>query len=226
VLVGVGLWIRLRICETPAFQRVIEQQARVRQPMLVVLARHPRTLLAGVLGSIATLLVFYLISVFALSWGTAKLGYSREQFLWLEMGAVPFFAATIPLSAWIAGRFGSRNAMLLATIAILLFGIAFAPLFVAQSLVGTFLFLALGMSLTGLTYGAVGTLLAGMFPTAVRYTGTSLAFNLAGILGASLTPYIATWLASRYGLAYVGYYLSGAALLTLLALWTVKTDRD
>jgi metabolite-proton symporter len=226
VLVGIGLWIRLRISETPAFQRVVEQQARVRQPMLVVLGRHPRTLLAGVLGSIATLLVFYLISVFALSWGTAKLGYSREQFLWLEMGAVPFFAAAIPLSAWIAGRFGSRNAMLLATIAILLFGIAFAPLFVAESLVGTFLFLALGMSLTGLTYGAVGTLLAGMFPTAVRYTGTSLAFNLAGILGASLTPYIATWLASRYGLAYVGCYLSGAALLTLLALLTVKTDRD
>ena len=226
VLVGIGLWIRLRISETPAFQRVIEQQARVRQPMLVVLARHPRTLLAGVLGSIATLLVFYLISVFALSWGTAKLGYSREQFLWLEMGAVPFFAATIPLAAWIAGRFGSRNAMLLATTAILLFGIAFAPLFVAESLVGTFLFLALGMSLTGLTYGAVGTLLAGMFPTAVRYTGTSLAFNLAGILGASLTPYIATWLASRYGLAYVGYYLSAAALLTLLALLTVKSDRD
>ncbi len=226
VLVGIGLWIRLRISETPAFQRVIEQEARARQPMLVVLARHPRTLLAGVLGSIATLLVFYLISVFALSWGTTKLGYSREQFLWLEMGAVPFFAATIPLSAWIAGRFGSRNAMLLATVAILLFGIAFAPLFVAESLVGTFLFLALGMSLTGLTYGAVGTLLAGMFPTAVRYTGTSLAFNLAGILGASLTPYIATWLASRYGLAYVGYYLSAAALLTLLALLTVKTDRD
>ena len=65
-----------------------------------------------------------------------------------------------------------------------------------------------------------------MFPTAVRYTGASLCFNLSGILGASVAPYIATWLATRYGLAYVGYYLSAAALLTLLALLTVKTERD
>jgi MFS family permease len=170
--------------------------------------------------------VFYLMSVFALSWGTAKLGYSREQFLWLEMASVLCFAATIPLSAMLARRVGSRGAMLFATVAILLFGIAFAPLFVAGSLGGTLGFLALGMCLTGLTYGPIGTLLAGMFPAAVRYTGASLAFNLSGILGASLAPYIATWLASRYGLAYVGYYLSFAALLTLCALLTVKTDRD
>jgi hypothetical protein len=80
------------------------------------------------------------------------------------------------------------------------------------------------MSLTGLTYGPIGTLLAGMFPTAVRYTGSSLCFNLSGILGASLAPYIATWLATRYGLAYVGYYLSVAGLVTLLALLTVRSD--
>ena len=226
VLVAVGLWIRLRINETPAFQRVIDQQQRVRLPMLDVLTQHPRTLLAGTFASLSTFLVFYLMAVFALSWGTTKLGYSREQFLWLEMGAVLFFATTIPLSAQLAARFGSRNAMLLATVAILVFGIAFASLFVAGSLGGTFGFLALGMCLTGLTYGPIGTLLAGMFPTAVRYTGASLAFNLSSILGAALAPYIAMWLASRYGLAYVGYYLSAAALLTLLALLTVKTDRD
>ena len=92
------------------------------------------------------------------------------------------FAATIPLSAKIGGRFGSRNAMVVATLAIFLFGIAFAQLFASGSLVGTFVFLAIGMCLTGLTYGPVGTLLAGMFPTAVRYTGASLCFNLSGIL--------------------------------------------
>jgi len=117
-------------------------------------------------------------------------------------------------------------AMLLATVAIFAFGIGFAPLFIAGSSAETFAFLAIGMGLTGLTYGPIGTLLAGMFPTAVRYTGASLCFNLSGILGASVAPYIATWLATRYGLAYVGYYLSAAALLTLLALLTVKTERD
>ena len=226
VLVGVGLWIRLRISETPAFQRVIAASERVRVPMLAVFTRHPRTLLAGTIGSISTFLVFYLMSVFALSWGTSHLGYSRGQFLWLEMVAVLCFAGAIPLSAVIAKGLGSRGAMLLATVAIFAFGIGFAPLFIAGSSAETFAFLAIGMGLTGLTYGPIGTLLAGMFPTAVRYTGASLCFNLSGILGASVAPYIATWLATRYGLAYVGYYLSAAALLTLLALLTVKTERD
>jgi hypothetical protein len=114
--------------------------------------------------------------------------------------------------------------MIVATLAIFVFGILFAPLFVSGSLVATFVFLAIGMCLTGLTYGPVGTLLAGMFPTPVRYTGASLCFNLSGILGASLAPYAATWLATRHGLAAVGYYLSAAALLTLLALLTVRAE--
>ncbi|MFL6591102.1 MAG: MFS transporter [Luteimonas sp.] len=226
ILVAVGLWIRLRISETPAFQRVIDARERVRVPMLAVFARHPRTLLAGTIGSISTFLVFYLMSVFALSWGTSHLGYSRAQFLVLEMAAVLCFAGAIPLSAVIARRLGSRGAMLVATVAIICFGLAFAPLFAAGSLGRTFVFLAIGMTLTGLTYGPIGTLLAEMFPTAVRYTGASLCFNLSGILGASVAPYIATWLATRHGLAYVGYYLSAAALLTLLALLTTRPERD
>jgi MFS family permease len=183
-------------------------------------------LLAGTIGSISTFLVFYLMSVFALSWGTSHLGYSRAQFLVLEMAAVLCFAGAIPVSAVIARRLGSRGAMLVATVAIICFGLAFAPLFSAGSLGRTFVFLAIGMALTGLTYGPIGTLLAEMFPTAVRYTGASLCFNLSGILGASVAPYIATWLATRYGLAHVGYYLSAAALLTLLALLTTRPERD
>jgi MFS family permease len=87
---------------------------------------------------------------------------------------------------------------------------------------GTLLFLGLGLAIMGLTYGPLGTILSEMFPTSVRYTGASLAFNLAGILGASLAPSIATWLASTYGLAYVGYYLSAAGALTLIALLMVR----
>ena len=71
--------------------------------------------------------------------------------------------------------------------------------------------MALGLSLMGLTYGPLGTVLSELFPTSVRYTGSSLTFNFAGIFGASLAPYIATWLATTYGLQYVGYYLSAAA---------------
>ena len=97
------------------------------------------------------------------------------------------------------------------------FGLTFAPLFSSADVVKTTVFLSLGLALMGCTYGALGTALAGLFPTAVRYTGASLTFNLAGILGGSLAPYIATDLASSYGIAYVGYYLSAAAAVTLAA---------
>lgn len=224
VLVLVGLWVRLRIQETPAFQRVLDAHERVRLPMLSVLAGHPRALLAGTFAALATFVLFYLMTVFALSWGTSKLGYTREQFLWLQMLGVVCFAITIPAAALYADRMGRRRAMLLATAAIIVFGLGFAPLFVAGSLGGTLLFLVLGLGLMGLTYGPLGTLLAGMFPTRVRYTGASLAFNLSGIFGASLAPYAATWLANRYGLASVGHYLAAAGVLTLLALFTLPRD--
>jgi MFS family permease len=86
--------------------------------------------------------------------------------------------------------------------------------------------MALGLALMGLTYGPLGTVLSELFPTAVRYTGSSLSFNFAGILGASLAPYIATWLAKNYGLQYVGYYLSTSAVLTLIGLLLIRETKD
>ena len=220
-LVLVGLWVRLRIDETPAFQRVLDREERVRLPMREVLVKHPRALLVGTLLTLATFVLFYLMTVFSLSWGTAELGYTRERFLWLQMLGVLFFGLMIPVSALYADRFGRRRAMILATLAIMVFGLCFAPLFVAGSSGGTLLFLVLGLGLMGLTYGPVGTILAEQFPAEVRYTGASLAFNLSGIFGASMAPYLATWLASTHGLAWVGYYLSAAAAITLLGLWAM-----
>ena len=83
-----------------------------------------------------------------------------------------------------------------------------------------------GLSLMGLTYGPLGTVLSELFPTAVRYTGSSLTFNLAGIFGASLAPYIATWLARTYGLQFVGYYLTAAALLTIVGILLTRETKD
>jgi len=226
VLVMVGLWVRLSIAETPAFQRALEREERVRVPMWTVLTKHPRALVAGTFAAMATFVLFYLMTVFALSWGTTHLGFGREQFLLLQMVAVLFFAATIPFSAWFADRFGRRVAMLAASVGVLLFGIFFGPLFELGSAWGVLLFLVVGLGVMGLTYGPCGTILAEMFPTPVRYTGASLAFNLAGIIGASPAPYIATKLANRYGLQAVGWYLAGAAVLTLLALLLVPRARE
>ena len=221
-LVLVGLWVRLRITETPAFQQTLDRDERERLPMATVLTRHGGTLVIGTLSLMATFVLFYLMTVFALSWGTSQLGYGRQEFLLLQMVGVLCFAATIPLAAKFADRRGRRRAMILATIGIIVFGLLFQPLFAPGAEGRVLLFLCLGLGLMGLTYGPCGTILAEMFPTPVRYTGASLAFNLAGILGASPAPYIATRLAGSHGIAAVGWYLSGMAALTLVALLLVR----
>jgi metabolite-proton symporter len=224
LLVFVGLYIRLKLHETPAFRRAVENDERVRVPFLSVLVDHPRELFLGTFAAVATFVLFYLMTVFTLSWGTSALGYSRTEFLSLQMVGVLFFGLTIPISALLADKRGRWGMLLGATIAIMVFGLFFAPLFASGSRLGVLALLTLGLGLMGLTYGPLGTALAGLFPTAVRYTGASLTFNLAGIVGASLAPYAATWLARRYGLPAVGYYLSASALVSLLALWAIRSN--
>jgi len=224
VLVLIGLYVRLTITETPVFREALVREERVSVPMLVVLRDHTRNLLLGILMSLATFVLFYLMTVFALSWGTTVLGYSRETFLLIQLFGILFFALTIPLSAIMAER-GRRRTLLWVTAAIGAFGLVMAPMFVAGT-TGAAMMMVLGLGLTGLTYGPLGTALSELFPTAVRYTGNSLTFNLAGIFGASLAPYIAIWLAKTYGLQYVGYYLTVAAVLSAIGLFAARETRD
>ena len=224
-LVIVGLYVRLRINETPVFREAIDRRERVKLPMGTVLRQYPGALLRGTLMSVATFVLFYLMTVFALNWGTSALGFTRQQFLWIQLFGIVFFALTIPASAVIADRLGRRATLVGATIAIAVFGFVLAPWLQAGT-AGAMLTMAVGLSLMGFTYGPLGTALSELFPTAVRYTGSSLTFNLAGILGASLAPYAATWLARQYGLRYVGYYLTFSALLTLVGLITTAETKD
>jgi metabolite-proton symporter len=223
-LVLVGLYVRLTITETPVFRDALNRRERVKVPMLAVFREYPRTLLVGTLMSLATFVLFYLMTVFALSWGTSALGYSREKFLVMQLAGIVFFALTIPISAVLAER-GRRGTLLWVTLAIVAFGLIMAPMFLAGT-AGAMTMMAVGLSLMGLTYGPLGTALSELFPTPVRYTGSSLTFNFAGIFGASLAPYIATWLAKTYGLQYVGYYLSAASLLTLVGLLATRETKD
>jgi metabolite-proton symporter len=225
LLVFVGLYVRLRLSETPAFQRAIDNQERVRVPIVAVFRDHPRTLFLGTLAATATFVTFYLMTVFSLSWGTSALGYTRTEFLSLQMIGVLFFALTIPFSATSADRYGRKRILIATHLAIIAFGFALAPLFGSGTSAGVLIFLCLGLALMGLIYGPLGTALAELFPTAIRYTGASLSFNLAGILGASLAPYIATWLAVHWGLQYVGYYLAAAGILSVSALLALPSNR-
>ncbi len=218
LLVGTGLWVRLRIHETPDFQRTLDRNEVVRLPMLKVLSQHVVAMLMGMLALLATFVLFYLMTVFTLGYGTTTLRYSREQFLLLQMLAIVCFAVAIPLSAWFGDRCGTRLAMIVASSAVVLFGLLFAPLFHGGQPWHVLGFLSLGFFCIGLSYGSCGTLLAELYPPPVRYTGASLSFSLAGILGAAPAPSVASWLASNYGLPWVGYYISVAALMTLLTL--------
>ncbi len=215
VLVALGLYVRLQLVETPAFRASLAREARERVPLLSVLRDHPRTLVLCTLASITTFALFYLMTVFSLSWATSALGFSRAEFLGLQMVGVLFFALLIPASAILADRIGARRVLILSKLGVIAFGFAFAPGFGTHSDARALIFLCVGLALMGMTYGPLGSYLASAFPTRVRYTGVSLSFNLAGILGASLAPYIATSLAIRHGIAYAGGYLSVIAVISL-----------
>ncbi|AYL99549.1 MFS transporter [Mucilaginibacter celer] len=218
LLVWIGLYVRLKISETPEFVKMIDNEKQAKVPFADVFVKHTAAITLGTLATVTTFLLFYLMAVFTLSWGTSVLHYTKSSFLIIQMISMLPFGLGIPLSAKLADKYGRNRMLIAATGAIIIFGLVFAPFFSTGSLVITAVFLSVGMFLMGLTYGPIGTALAGIFPPSVRYTGASLAFTLAGILGASLTPYIATTLGHKYGLAYVGYYLTAAAVITLLAL--------
>jgi MFS family permease len=223
-LVGVGLYVRLTITETPVFRDALARRAPVKVPMLTVVRDHSRALVFGTMSSLATFVLFYLMTTFLLGWGTTALGYTRQQFLLMQLVGILFFALTIPFSAMYADRHGRRATLIAVTASIAVFGLVLSPI-VSSGTVGAMTALAAGLALMGFTYGPLGTFLSELFPTSVRYTGNSLTFNLAGIFGASLAPYVATWLATKYGLPFVGYYLTAAALLTLVGMLATRETK-
>ena len=224
LLVALGLYVRLSVTETPVFQKAMAAQAHREVPLLTVIRHHTGAVVLGTLIALAVYVNFYLMTVFSLSWGTSALGYTREQFLFIQLFGVCFFAATIPVSALLAER-GRRRLLMQVSAATFLFGLVFAPLFESGT-VGATVMMALGMALVGSAYGPLGTVLAELFPTTVRYTGSSLAYNFAGIFGASLAPYVATWLATTYSLSAVGYYLSAATILSLIGQGLSRETKD
>lgn len=226
VLVIVGLYIRLKLHETPAFQKVLDKQKEVNIPFKEVLTKHTRKLVLGTIAAICTFVVFYLTTVFALNWGTTKLGYARGEFLELQLFATLCFAAFIPLSAIFAEKFGRKATSIGVCIAAAIFGLFFSSMLESGNTLIVFLFLCTGLSIMGLTYGPIGTVLSELFPTSVRYTGSALTFNLAGIFGASFAPLIATKLAETYGLYAVGYYLTAASLLSLIAFLFIRETKN
>ena len=222
LLVIVGFYIRLKITETPAFENSKEEQKEVKVPFVTVFKLYKNQLIFGTLAAVTTFLVFYLMKVFILNWNTKSLGFTNKEALLIQLFSVLFFAIFIPISALAADKIGRRKMLIYTTIAIAVFGFFFSFFLTTHNVVLVTFFVCLGMSLMGFIYGPLGTFLSELFPTTVRYTGASLTFNLAGILGAAFAPMAAIKLSDSFGIASVGIYLTIAACISLISLLVIS----
>lgn len=223
VLVLIGLYVRVSLHETPVFAKVAAAKKQVKVPLGTLLTKHVRVTVLGTFIMLATYTLFYIMTVYSMTYSTAAapvgLGLPRNEVLWMLMMAVIGFGVMVPIAGLLADKFGRRSSMIVITTLIILFALfVFPPLLGSGSPALVMAYLLIGLSLMGLTFGPMGALLPELFPTEVRYTGASFSYNVASILGASVAPYIATWLQENYGLFYVGVYLAAMAALTLIAL--------
>ncbi|MEY3759985.1 MAG: hypothetical protein RIR39_1476 [Pseudomonadota bacterium] len=226
VLVMIGLYVRLAIAETPVFTNLLKQHQRVVFPLKEIVKYHRTPLVLGALAMVVCYALFYISTVFSLSYGTTTLLIPRQQFLGMLSVAVLFMAAATPLSAWAGDRFGRRPVLLVAGSAAFLSGFALQPILESGSPLLITAFLSLELFLMGATFAPMGALLPELFPPALRYTGAGTAYNLGGILGASFAPYIAQRLVTEGGLSWVGGYVSLAAAISLLAVYRMRETRD
>ena len=235
IMVAIGLYVRLKLTETPVFARAVERGERVKTPVAQVFRGSWRQLIIGTFVMLATYTLFYIVTTWALSYGTGKrapagsgLGINYIDFLRMQLIAVLFFAAMLPVAGLLADRRGRRATLLVTTAGIVAYGGLFAVLLSPgrATTSSVLVFLIIGMTLMGLSFGPMSAVLPELFPTNVRYTGSGVAYNAASFLGAAVAPFIATWLSTQYGVGWVGAYLAAAALLTIIALLVMRETRD
>ncbi len=222
VLVGVGLWVRLKITETPAFAAVLEEGPPPAVPMGELFRDHWKVTVGATFGVIACFAVYYLTTAFALGYATKTLGIDRQVFLSMQIAAILFMGVGIALAGWWSDKIGAGRVLIYGTIAAILTGLLLAPALESGSLVIIFIGLSFSLLVMGFVYGPLGAWLPGLFPARVRYTGVSMTFNVAGIVGGGLTPVAAQALATQGGLIWVGLYLAGVSSISLVALLALR----
>lgn len=223
VLVAIGLWVRLRLTETPAFAAALAEEPPARVPFAELFRLHLAPVVAGTFAVVACYAIFYLTTAFALGYGTTTLGIRRETFLGVQIVAILFMAVGIVAAGVLSDRSSPRRVLIGGCIGTIPLGLLLGPMMGSGSLWLIASFLAAALLMMGFVYGPLGAFLPGLFPARVRYTGASVSFNVGGILGGALTPLAAQWLSEIGGLMLVGIYLSGAALVSLIALH-LQTD--
>ena len=226
LLIAVGLFIRLRLLETPAFTRLRAQAAPAVAPLLELLRAHPREILVGMGMRFAQNVLFYIFTVFALSYGEKTLGYSKGTMLLGLATAATVGLFSIPLFGALSDRIGRRPVYLAGAVLSLLYSVPFfwllgrGPAFVGLALV-------LGLNVgQDMMYGPQAAYFSELFSTRVRYSGASLVYQLSSVFSGGLAPFIATLLLARRGAYAVAAYMAASCVLTLVATLFAPETRD
>ena len=237
VLVLVGLWMRMTLHESHVYREAEAQGRTQNAPVKEVITKHWKPIVQGTFIMTATYVLFYVMTAFVQVYSKTKVGVSpwghptglgipANTFTGFLLIAAVIFGISISLSGIHADKIGRRRYLLLVTAAILVFGLCM-PLFLTNGTpMSVLAFLLIGMVLMGMTFGPMAALLPELFPTEVRYSGASLAYNLAAIVGASIATMVAIELNLHFGIFGVGVYLAVNCVMTLIALWSTHETKD
>lgn len=236
-LVLVGLYVRLTLHESHIFVEAEEKGKKLKAPVSVVFTKHFKPMVIGTFIMVATYSLFYIMTAFAQAYSRTSatlseagypmgLGIPANTFTGLLLMSAIVFAIFISISGLYADKIGRRKWLIWTTVSILIFALCM-PLFLGNGTpTSVFAFLVIGMALMGMTFGPMAALLPELFPTEVRYSGASLAYNIASIIGATIAAMISLKINALYGLMGVGIYLAINAFLTLLALLASKETKN
>ncbi|WP_082449715.1 MFS transporter [Sphingomonas sp. Leaf67] len=224
-LVGLGLWVRVKLTETAAFAQALAHEAPPSVPIAELAGSHLRATLAGTFGVVACFALYYIATTFVLGYGTNTLGYARGAFLQTQLIAILFMAAGIALAGWLSDRSTPARVLAGGCIGVVVAGGLLGPMVGAGSLFVIGAWLSFALLMMGFVYGPLGAWLPALFPARVRYTGASMGFNVGGVIGGGLTPSIAQALSIDYGLWSVGVVLAGAGVASLIGLALAPRER-
>jgi MHS family shikimate/dehydroshikimate transporter-like MFS transporter len=219
ILVGIGLFIRLRLEETPVFRQVQARQDVAKMPVLEILAKHPRTFLVAVGLKVSEIAYISIATVFAISYVTGHLGMPRSAILNGILLAAVIELFTIPAFGWLSDRYGRKPLFVVGCLFSILFAFPMFWLFRTQNAVVVAITVAVAVSFgQGIMFGPEATWVAELFAARLRYSGASLGFQIGAALSGGLTPMIASALLLWTGATWpISLYLIVVAAVTLTA---------